>query len=239
MFFQPQYLQDVRGHSAVASGGADPAGDGADDPHLALLRPPDRPLGARRLMTAGMAAGTLGLVVLTRLAATSPYGLLLAGYMLFGIALGLVYAPMSTAAMAAMPREKVGTASGVLAMDRVMAGTIALAATGALFHALLDGGSSFSSAVAQSTWLTVAICVVGTVLTWRSSCETRRHAVLIRPWQATHPPMLSATTPTIAAPQDPNCIKLLHLSDVEVDAVPRDHRPSVLDKGHSDLSTRS
>ena len=49
---------------------------------------------------------------------------------------------MSTAAMAAMPREKVGIASGVLAMDRVMAGAVALAATGAVFHALLGGGHS-------------------------------------------------------------------------------------------------
>ncbi len=42
---------------------------------------------------------------------------------------------MSTAAMAAMPGEKVGIASGVLAMDRVLAGAVALAATGAVFHA--------------------------------------------------------------------------------------------------------
>ena len=47
---------------------------------------------------------------------------------------------MSTAAMAAMPAEKVGIASGVLAMDRVLAGAVALAATGAVFHALQGGG---------------------------------------------------------------------------------------------------
>ncbi len=139
MFFQPQYLQDVRGHSAVLSG--------------LMILPITAPMvvisplsgrliarfGARALMTGGMACGVVGLLVLTRLGATSPYGLLLAGYLLFGIALGLVYAPMSTAAMAAMPAEKVGIASGVLAMDRVMAGTIALASTGAVFHALQDG----------------------------------------------------------------------------------------------------
>ena len=44
MFFQPQYLQDVRGHSAVAQRPADPADHGADDLHLALLGAPDRPL---------------------------------------------------------------------------------------------------------------------------------------------------------------------------------------------------
>ena len=60
---------------------------------------------------------------------------------------------MSTAAMAAMPGEKVGIASGVLAMDRVLAGAVALAATGAVFHALLGDGDSFAAAVAGSTWV--------------------------------------------------------------------------------------
>jgi EmrB/QacA subfamily drug resistance transporter len=166
MFFQPQYLQDVRGHSPILSG-------------LMILpvtvpmifvSPFSGPLikrfGARRLMTAGMLCGLLGLLVLTRLGAGSPYGLLLAGYLLFGIALGLVYAPMSTAAMAAMPGEKVGIASGVLAMDRVLAGAVALAATGAAFHALLGDGHSFASAVAGSTWVAVVLCAVGAALTW-------------------------------------------------------------------------
>jgi EmrB/QacA subfamily drug resistance transporter len=137
MFFQPQYLQDVRGHSPILSG--------------AMILPITAPMvvvspfsgrliaafGARRLMTVGMALGCAGLLVLTQVGARSPYGVLLAGYLLFGIALGLVYAPMSTAAMAAMPGEKVGIASGVLAMDRVLAGAVSLAAVGAVFHAIL------------------------------------------------------------------------------------------------------
>jgi MFS family permease len=122
--------------------------------------------GGRALMSAGMACGLAGLLVLTQLDAGSPYGLLLAGYLPFGVALGLVYAPMSTAAMAAMPAAKVGIASGVLAMDRVMAGTIALALTGAVFHALLAGGDSFADAVGGSTWVLAALCAVGAILTW-------------------------------------------------------------------------
>jgi EmrB/QacA subfamily drug resistance transporter len=166
MFFQPQYLQDVRGHSAVLSG--------------LLILPITAPMvfispfsgrliarfGARRLMTAGMLSGVAGLLVLTQIAAGSPYVVLLAGYLPFGIALGLVYAPMSTAAMAAMPAAKVGIASGVLAMDRVMAGTIALAASGAVFHALLGDGDSFTAALTGSTWVLVALCAAGAVLTW-------------------------------------------------------------------------
>jgi EmrB/QacA subfamily drug resistance transporter len=166
MFFQPQYLQDVRGHSPILSG--------------LMILPITVPMifvspfsgrligrfGARRLMTLGMTFGVAGLLVLTRVGATSPYSLTLVGYVLFGIALGFVYAPMSTAAMAAMPREKVGIAAGVLAMDRVLAGAISLAATGAVFHALQGDGKSFAAAVAGSTWVPVALCAAGVVLTW-------------------------------------------------------------------------
>ncbi len=166
MFFQPQYLQDVRGHSAVLSG--------------LMILPVTVPMifispfsgrliarfGARALMTVGMVLGVLGLVALTQIGPASSYALLLAGYLPFGVALGLVYAPMSTAAMAAMPAEKVGIASGVLAMDRVMAGTISLAVTGAVFHALIGDDGSFADAVGGSTWVLVALCAVGAVLTW-------------------------------------------------------------------------
>jgi fucose permease len=156
MFFQPQYLQDVRGHSPVTV-------------PMIFISPFSGRLikrfGARHLMTTGMACGLIGLFVLTRLGSDSSYLLLLAGYLLFGIALGLVYAPMSTAAMAAMPPDKAGIASGVLAMDRVLAGAVALAATGAVFHALLDS-HSFAASVAGSTWVAVALTAIGTALTW-------------------------------------------------------------------------
>ncbi|HXR30898.1 MAG TPA: MFS transporter [Solirubrobacterales bacterium] len=166
MFFQPQYLQDARGHSAILSG--------------LLILPVTAPMvfispfsgrliarfGARGLMTAGMVSGVIGLIVLTQITPASSYALVLAGYLLFGIAIGLVYAPMSTAAMAAMPAEKAGIASGVLAMDRIVAGSLALAATGAAFHALQASGDSFTASIAGATWVSVALCALGAVLTW-------------------------------------------------------------------------
>lgn len=173
MFFQPQYLQDARGHSAVESG----LMILPITVPMILISPFSGPLigrfGARALMTTGMVLGTAGLVFLTQIDATTPYGVLLAGYVLFGIALGFVYAPMSTAAMAAMPPEKVGIAAGVLAMNRLVAGAVALAACGAVFHALLDG-HGFSDAVAVSTWVIVALCAVGAVLTWAFVRDSER-----------------------------------------------------------------
>ena len=166
MYYQPQYLQDVRGNAAIAAG--------------LLILPVTVPMvlvspfsgrliarfGSRALMTAGMALGAIGLAILTQLSPSTSYVLLMAGYLLFGIALGCVYAPMSTAAMAAMPAEKVGIASGVLAMVRVMAGSVALAATSAVFHALRSDGDSFTAAIADSTWVVFALIAAGIVFAW-------------------------------------------------------------------------
>ena len=121
--------------------------------------------GARLLMTFGMTLALAGLVVMTQISAGSGYGLLLPGYLLFGIALGLVYAPMSAAAMAAMPGEKAGIASGVLAMNRVLAGAVGVAVTGAVFHALRDD-HGFTYSLANSFWVLVGVLAAGVVLTW-------------------------------------------------------------------------
>jgi EmrB/QacA subfamily drug resistance transporter len=183
MFLQPQYLQTDLGHGALEAG--------------VLILPVTAPMiaisplggrlialfGVRPLMTVGMALGTAGLVVLAQVDTASGYGLLFPGYLLFGIALGCVYAPMSTAAMTAMPQAKAGIAAGVLAMNRVMAGAIALAAAGAVFQAVLDDDlhagraerAAFASALSASMWLLVGMCAVGTVLTWafvRASDDT-------------------------------------------------------------------
>ena len=166
MFFQPQYLQDVRGHTPLVCGlEVLPI-----TVPMVVLSPFSGRLiakfGPRALMTFGMTVGSAGLLVLTQIDTTTSYGVLLVGYLLFGVSLGLVYAPMSAAAMAAMPREKVGIASGVLSMLRVLAGAVALAGTGAIFHALLGSGHSFAGSLAGSTWLPVGLTALGAVLTW-------------------------------------------------------------------------
>ena len=165
MFIQPQYLQTSLGYSATTAG--------------VLILPITVPmivisplagrliarLGARVLMTIGMLCGLAGLVILAQITKTSGYELVLPGFLLFGIALGFVYAPMSTAAMAAMPREKSGIASGVLAMNRVLAGAVALAVTGAVFQDLLPT-RGFAISLARSTLVLVGLMAVCTVLTW-------------------------------------------------------------------------
>ncbi len=139
MFFEPQYLQNILRYSAVEAG--------------LLILPLTVPMvffspfssrltgkfGARATMTVGLAFGVAGLVVLTQVSGTSGYGLLFPGLLAVGLSLAFVYAPMSTAAMAAMPKAKAGIAASVLAMNRVMAGAIGLAVVSAVFQGLLRG----------------------------------------------------------------------------------------------------
>jgi EmrB/QacA subfamily drug resistance transporter len=192
MFLQPQYLQTALDHSALVAG--------------AMVLPITAPMivlsplggrlmalfGTRALMTAGMAAGTLGLVVMALIAPTSGYGVLFVGYLLFGLALGCVYAPMSAAAMMAMPPEKAGIAAGVLGMNRVLAGALTLAVAGALFqHVLVDDTAAhesvrvaYTSAQSAADWVLVGLCAIGTVLTWAfvSDADPATHRHHHRHW---------------------------------------------------------
>jgi hypothetical protein len=82
-----------------------------------------------------------------------------------------------------MPNAKAGIAAGVLAMNRVLAGAITLAAAGAVFQAALDDDlragqaepAAFASGLSYSMWLLAGLCAAGTVLTWafvRTSHDT-------------------------------------------------------------------
>jgi EmrB/QacA subfamily drug resistance transporter len=174
IFYLPQYVELVLDHSTLASG--------------LLVLPVTAPMvaisplagrlslrvGVRSLMTAGMACASAGMLVVTRVDGDTGYALLLPGLLLFGVAMGLVFATMSAAAMAALPPEKAGVASGVLAMNRTLAGALLLAGAGAIFQHIelesrLDGSSfdaAFAAGLAGAAWLLVGVLAAGTLLTW-------------------------------------------------------------------------
>ena len=93
-------------------------------------------IGPRPLMTAGLLVVATALFVQSRITVHSGYGLLLPGFVLMGIGMGLVMSPMSTAAMNAVDRTKAGAASGVLSMSRMVGGTFGVAVMGALVTAV-------------------------------------------------------------------------------------------------------
>jgi EmrB/QacA subfamily drug resistance transporter len=93
-------------------------------------------IGPRPLMTAGLLVVAAALFIQSHLTIHTGYGLLLPGFILMGLGMGLTMSPMSTAAMNAVDRTKAGVASGVLSMNRMVGGTFGVAVTGALLTAI-------------------------------------------------------------------------------------------------------
>ena len=89
-------------------------------------------VGPRPLMALGLAVVGAALLIQSQLTIHTGYGLLLPGFILMGLGIGLVMSPMSTAAMNAVDRTKSGAASGVVSMSRMVGGTVGLAVMGAL-----------------------------------------------------------------------------------------------------------
>ena len=83
----------------------------------------------------------------SRLGVHSGYGVLLPGFILMGLGMGLVMSPMSTAAMNAVDRTKSGAASGVLSMSRMVGGSVGLAVMGALVATI--GRSELDQSIPQ------------------------------------------------------------------------------------------
>jgi MFS family permease len=102
-------------------------------------------VGPRPLMTVGLLIVAAAMLIQSRISLHSGYGLLLPGFILMGLGMGLVMSPMSTAAMNAVDRTKSGAASGVLSMSRMVGGSVGLAAMGALVTAI--GTSKINSAL--------------------------------------------------------------------------------------------
>ncbi len=93
-------------------------------------------VGPRSPMVAGLTLVAVALFIQSRLTVHTGYGLLLPGFVLMGLGMGLTMSPMSTAAMNAVDRTKAGVASGVLSMSRMVGGTFGVAVMGALVTAI-------------------------------------------------------------------------------------------------------
>jgi len=104
-------------------------------------------VGPRPLMTLGLLLVSAALLSQSRLGVHSGYGVLLPGFILMGLGMGLVMSPMSTAAMNAVDRTKSGAASGVLSMSRMVGGSVGLAVMGALVATI--GRSELDQSIPQ------------------------------------------------------------------------------------------
>ena len=175
MFYEPQFLQGSLGYSVITAG--------------ALILPMTVPMifispftgrlmqrvGARRLLVTGLLVCAAATAAISLLGRSHGYGAVFVPFLVYGISLALVYAPVSSAGMAALPRDKAGVAAGVMGMVRLMAGALFLAASGAIFQNLNDSSTTSAGAVSAALIVPLVGLLLGAVITYRFLPPSAKH----------------------------------------------------------------
>jgi predicted MFS family arabinose efflux permease len=184
LFVTTLYLQDIRGMSALAAGlSLLPVGV-----LIVLLSPlTGRLVGSRGprlpLVVAGTALASAG-ALSTFIGPATPLPALLAVYLLIGIAMGTVNAPITNTAVSGMPLSMAGVAASLASTGRQTGTTLGVAIAGTIVgSALPRGGSAFTTAEHGVWWLLVGlglgVVALGLLSTGRWAATTAARAALL------------------------------------------------------------
>jgi EmrB/QacA subfamily drug resistance transporter len=177
LFLNTLYLQDVRGYTPLHAGLLTLPMAGM----IALFAPVSGRLVASRgprpsLLLAGPAIAA-GALLLVWLGPRTSVGSLIVSYVVFGIGLGFVNAPISNTAVSGMPTEQAGVAASVASTSRQVGSALGVAITGSLVAA--GTGAGFTAA-SHAAWAVITGCgaavfVLGLVSTghWAASTAER------------------------------------------------------------------
>jgi EmrB/QacA subfamily drug resistance transporter len=109
-------------------------------------------IGARTPATVGMVLLSVGLLLLSRIDATLPIGLIVGVQVLMGLGIGLFTSPISSAILGAVPTERRGVANGVLGTARTLGMVLGVGVAGAVYATTLDlGGPAGADGVLRAT----------------------------------------------------------------------------------------
>jgi EmrB/QacA subfamily drug resistance transporter len=174
LFINTLYLQDGRGYSALRAG--------LMTLPMAAMICIFAPISGRLVGSRGprlplVAAGlvmTVAALLLLRLSGTTSTAYLLGDYVLFGLAFGLVNAPISNTAVSGMPNSQAGVAASVASASRQTGNAIGVAVTGSLVAGATD--AQFATA-SHAAWAVLAACglavaVIGYASTSRRALAT-------------------------------------------------------------------
>ena len=177
LFLNTLYLQDVRGLSALQAG--------LCTLPMALAALVCAPLSGRLVATRGprlplcLAGGCFAVspLLLVGLSATTPLGLLLVSYFVFGVGFGFVNSPITNTAVSGMPRTQAGVAAGVASTSRQVGQSLGVALAGSLAGGTAGAvGAGFAAATHPVWWLVcaagVAVATAGVVTTSRWAGRT-------------------------------------------------------------------
>jgi DHA2 family methylenomycin A resistance protein-like MFS transporter len=168
------WLQDVRDLSAASTGVVFLAYSVPFAAMGALTGRVVQRLGSRTPMVVGMALVSGSFVALTTLGATSALWVVLLSMLLSGVGQGMAYNVSTTAAMASVPDQDAGVASGLLTALRnvgvaagVAVATLATAAPAGTSDTTAD--ADFTAGLAGAAWALVGVSLLGAVVALRAS----------------------------------------------------------------------
>jgi EmrB/QacA subfamily drug resistance transporter len=188
LFLNTLYLQEVRGLSPVQAGLATVP--------MALVLVAISPLSGRIVGRRGprlplLIAGVCLAAACAMLGGIEPgtsLESLVATYVVFGIGLGFVNAPITNAAVSGMPRAQAGVAAAIATTSRQFGQTLGVAVVGAIVasHGGAPGQGDLSSASHPGWWTLTAfgavVLVLGLVATsGRATASARRTAAALNP----------------------------------------------------------
>ncbi|MGE5291911.1 MAG: MFS transporter [Micromonosporaceae bacterium] len=155
LFLNTLYLQDVRGFSALHAGLLltpmalmyivfSPTSG-----RIVAARGPRLPL---KVAGVAMMAGSAGL---TMIADTTAVGWLVAAYVVFGVGVGLVNAPITNTAVSGMPRSQAGVAAAVASTSRQIGQSLGVAVAGSAVTSRIHGpfAANFAAASHVGWWI--------------------------------------------------------------------------------------
>ena len=165
LFLNTLYLQDVRGFPALTAGLCLLPMAGA----MAICSPLSGRIVAARgaripLVCAGIALIVAG-ILLTMITDHSGAAFLFPSYVIFGIGIGLVNAPITNSAVSGMPRQQAGVAAGVASTSRSIGQSLGVAVMGSVLSGNLHGGMHAGFvAASRPGWSIVAACGAVTLI---------------------------------------------------------------------------
>jgi fucose permease len=121
--------------------------------------------GPRRVITAGMSIGAVGMLLLTRVAPGGSYfSSVLAGAILSALGMGLSLVPSTIVSMQGVPRQQSGLASGLLNTSRLVGGALGLAVLSTIAASHTRGDVGVSAARALTDGFGVAFSIAAAFL---------------------------------------------------------------------------
>jgi Na+/melibiose symporter-like transporter len=177
LFVNTLYLQDDRGYSALRAG--------LMTLPMAVMICVFAPVSGRLVGTRGprlplVLAGLLeavAAVLMLRLSGSTSTFYLLADYVVFGLAFGLVNAPISNTAVSGMPNSQAGVAASVASASRQTGNALGVAITGSLIAGSSDAGLAAAS---HAAWAVLAACGLGVAVIGYASTGQRALATAQR-----------------------------------------------------------